>query len=45
MDKMPAILGDDIFRRIFKNEKFYILIKNSLKFVPKVPIDNDPALV
>ena len=27
------------------NEKFCILIKISLKFVPKGPIDNDPALV
>ena len=42
---MAAILADDIFRLIFVNEKFCILIKNSLKFVPKVPIDNNPALV
>ena len=27
------------------NEKFYILIKISLKFVPKVPIDNKSAMV
>ena len=27
------------------NEKFDISIKNSLKFVPKGPIDNDLALV
>ena len=27
------------------NEKFCILIKISLKFVPKGPIDNSPALV
>ena len=37
--------ADDIFRRIFMNEKFYILIKISLKFVPRGPIDNYPALV
>ena len=35
----------DIFRRIFMNEKFCILIKISLEFVPKGPIDNNPALV
>ena len=38
-------VADDIFRCIFMNEKFYILIKISLKFVPKGPIDNNPALV
>ena len=37
--------ADDIFRYIFMNEKFFILIKISLKFVPKGPIDNKPALV
>ena len=42
---MAAILADDIFRHSFANEKFCILINNSLKFVPKVPIDNNPALV
>ena len=45
MDIMAAILSDDIFRRIFVNEKFCILNKNSLKFVSKVPIDNYSALV
>ena len=35
----------DIFRYIFVNEKFCTLIKISLKFVPKGPIDNNPALV
>ena len=30
---------------IFVNEKFHILIQISLKFVPKCPIDNIPALV
>ena len=41
LDKMAAILADDIFA----NEKFYILIKVSLKFVRKFPIDGNPALV
>ena len=36
---------DDIFSCIFVNEKFCILIKISLKFVPEGPIDNDPALI
>ena len=36
---------DDNFKCIFVNENLYILIKISLKFVPKVPIDNNPALV
>ena len=35
----------DMFRCIFVNKKFYILIKISLKFVPKGPIDNNTALV
>ena len=38
-------LAHDIFRSVFMNEKFCILIKISLKFVPKGPIDNNPALV
>ena len=42
---MAAILADDIFKCIFMNEKFFILIQIPLKFVPKGPIDNDPALV
>ena len=29
----------------FMNETFYILIQISLKFVPKGPIENKPALV
>ena len=36
---------DNIFRSIFWNEKFCLLINMSLKFVPKGPIDNKPALV
>ena len=37
--------SDDIFRCIFMNENICILIKISLKFVPKGPIDNSLALV
>ena len=35
----------DIFRCIFVNEQFCILINISMKFVPKGPIDNILALV
>ena len=45
MDKMAAISADSIFRCISMNEKFFNFIKNSLKFVPKGPIDKKPALV
>ena len=37
--------ADDIFRCIFVNEKFCILIKISLKLLPKGAIDNNPPLV
>ena len=33
------LFTDDIFRCIFVNETFCILVKISLKFVPKGPID------
>ena len=36
---------DDIFKCIFFNENVLLLIKISLKFVPKVWINNVPALV
>ena len=36
---------DDIFRRIFFNEKCYILMKMSFKFVPQSPSNNTPALI
>ena len=42
---MAAIWADDIFKRIFLNEKVRIFIKISLKFVPKSLIDNNQALV
>ena len=38
-------LADNIFRCIFVNQKFAILITISLKFVPKGPFDNKPPLV
>ena len=37
--------ADDTFKRIFTNENVRILIEISLKFVPKGPINNFPALV
>ena len=37
--------ADDTFKRIFLNENIRILIKISLKFVPKGPINNILALV
>ena len=37
--------ADDIFNRIFLNENALISIKSSLKFVPKGPINNIPAVV
>ena len=45
MDKMGAILGDNLFKCIFANEKFCILIRISLKFIAEGPVDNNPALV
>ena len=38
-------LADDIFRCIFVDEKFCILIKNSLKFVSTGPVDKTTASV
>ena len=37
--------ADDIFKCIFLNENVWTPIKISLKFVPKGPINNIPALV
>ena len=37
--------ADDIFKCIFLNENVWIPIKISLKFIPKGPINNNPALV
>ena len=44
-DKMADILADDSFKCIFFNEHVLISINISLKFVPKGPINNNPALV
>ena len=44
-DKMATISQNHIFKCIFLNENVRISIKMSLKFVPKGPIDNMPALV
>ena len=45
LDKMAAILVDNILKSIFLNENVSILIQISLKFVPKGPIDNKSSLV
>ena len=39
------LFPDDIFKCIFFSENVQILIKISLTFVPKAPINNIPALV
>ena len=45
LDKMAAILADDTFKCIFLNENDIIPIQISLKFIPRIPFDNKPALV
>ena len=45
LDKMAAISQTIFSDEIFVNEKICILIKISLKFVPKSQIDNNQALV
>ena len=40
-----CLFADDTFKRIFLNANVRIPIKISLKFVPKGPINNIPALV
>ena len=42
---MAAILDDNNFKCIFLNENVRILIKISVKFVPKDSIDSKSALV
>ena len=42
---MAAIVADDIFNCILMNENDRILIQISLKYVPRSPIDNKPAVV
>ena len=45
VEEMVDILADNIFKWIFLNENDGIPIQFSLKFVPRSPIDNKPALV
>ena len=45
MDKMAAILVDEIFNWIFLNGNDWIPIQISLKCVSRSPIENKPALV
>ena len=45
LDKMATVLADDSFRCILLNENDRILMRISLKFVPRSSIDNKPALV
>ena len=42
---MATILADKIFKCIFLNGNDRIQIQISLKFFPRSPIDNKPALV
>ena len=45
LDKMAAILADNIFKHIFLTENIRTVIEISLKFVPRGLIYNTPALV
>ena len=36
--------ADDIFKRIYLNEKYCVLIQISQKVAPKVPVNDVPAL-
>ena len=45
LDKMAAILADDIFKCIFLNENDKIPTPVSLNFVPDETYDNNPTLV
>ena len=42
---MAAILADNIFNCMFLNKSDKIPIQISLRYVPRSPIDNMPALV
>ena len=42
---MAASVANDNFKCIFMNEYIKIPIRISLKFVPRSPIDDKPALV
>ena len=41
---MDVIYADNFFNCIFLNENAWIPIKDSLRFVPKGPINNIPSL-
>ena len=45
LGKNGCHFADDIFRCNFLNKTFCILVKISLKFVPKGPTGNNPVLV
>ena len=45
LGKMAAILANNIFKCIYFNKNEGILIQMSLKFVPRSPINNKPAVV
>ena len=45
LDIMAAILADDTFKCVFLNENDKILIRFSLKLVPRSPIDNKSVSV
>ena len=42
---MAVVLADDLFKCIFLNENDRIQIHILLNFVPRSPIDNNPALI
>ena len=44
-DKMAAIFADDILKCTFLDEKVWISIKISPKFIAKIPVNNNPTLV
>ena len=44
LNKMAAMLAGGIFKCIFLNENYRILIEISLMFIPRSPIDNMAAL-
>ena len=43
LEKNGRHFAEHIFKCIFLNDKVCILIKISLEFIPKGPIDNNPA--
>ena len=45
MKKMAVIFADNILNHIFLDEYYPIWIRISLKYIHKVPIDNNPVLI